>query len=457
MRVWFRAMMVAVAGLAAAPMGGAETLTDALIAAYRNSALLDQNRAVLRAADEDVAQAIARLRPVVAFTAQSVWRRAETDLGFGATVVESLATSLTLSAEMTLLDFGRNKLGIAISRESVLATRAALIQVEQQVLLAAVSAYVDVRLTQEIVALRQSNFRLITQELRAAEARFDVGETTRTDVAIAQARLAGSRAALAAAEGQLMIAREAYKAATGDYPGRLAALPKLPALPAGLEAAQGVARSTHPLVRQAQHMVAIAELQVDLAEAAMKPTLGAGLSIAVDQDGYDTETFGLTLNQTLYAGGRLSSLLREAIAGKDGARAGLQQTAINVIESVGIAWANLAVSASSIEASDQQIRAAQTAFDGVREEADAGARTTLDVLDAEQELLDARNARLQAEAQRYVGVYQVLATMGLLTVDHLQLGIATYDPDAYYKTVEKAPAHSAQSKKLDRILGKIAN
>ena len=257
MRVWLRAMMVA-AGLVAAPMAGAETLTDALIAAYRNSALLDQNRAVLRAADEDVAQAIAGLRPVVAFTAQSGWRRAETDLGFGKTVVEGLNTSLTLSAEMTLLDFGRSKLGINLARESVLATRAALVQVEQQVLLAAVAAYVDVRLAQEVVALRQSNFRLITQELRAAEARFDVGETTRTDVAIAQARLAGSQAALSAAEGQLLIAREAYKAATGDYPGRLEALPKLPALPAGLEAAQGVARSTHPIIHQAQHLVTIA-------------------------------------------------------------------------------------------------------------------------------------------------------------------------------------------------------
>ncbi|CAN1536071.1 TolC Outer membrane protein [Paracoccaceae bacterium] len=457
MRVWVRAMMVAAAGLVAAPMAGAETLTDALIAAYRNSALLDQNRAVLRAADEGVAQAIAGLRPVVAFTAQSGYSRVETNTGLGVTVIEGLKTSLTLSAEMTLLDFGRSKLGIELARESVLATRAALVQVEQQVLLAAVSAYVDVRLAQEVVALRQSNFRLITQELRAAEARFEVGETTRTDVAIAQARLAGSQAALSAAEGQLLIAREAYKSATGDYPGRLAALPKLPALPAGLEAAQGVARSTHPVIHQAQHLVTISELQVDLAEAAMKPTVGAGLSISVDQDGYDTETFGLTLNQTLYAGGRLSSVLRQAIAGKDGARASLQQTAIGVMESVGIAWANLAVSAASIEASDQQIRAAQTAFDGVREEADAGARTTLDVLDAEQELLDARNSRLQAEAQRYVGVYQVLATMGLLTVDHLQLGIVTYDPDAYYKAVEKAPAHSAEGEKLNRILDKIAN
>lgn len=444
-----RAMVVAVSAALVAVPATAETLTDALIAAYRNSNLLDQNRAVLRAADEDVAQAVASLRPVVTFTGRAGWNRPA--------VGDELGASLTLSADLTLLDFGRNQLGLEIAKESVLATRQALIEVEQQVLLAAVSAYVDVRLAQEVVALRQSNLRLITQELRAAEARFEVGETTRTDVAIAEARLAASRSALAAAEGSLMVAREAYKAATGAYPGQLAALPKLPALPATMEEAQAVARGTHPLIRQAQHLVTLAEHQVALAEASTKPTLGLGASIGIDDNGNDSQSIGLTLNQTIYAGGRLASLLRQAIAGKDRSRASLQQTVVGVLQNVGVAWANLAVSAASIEASDRQIRAAQTAFDGVREEADAGARTTLDVLDAEQELLDARNARLQAEAQRYVGVYQVLATMGLLTVDHLQLGIATYDPAAYYETVKSAPSHSAQGKKLDRILEKIGD
>jgi outer membrane protein len=457
MRALARAVVVAVAGVLAAPMAGAETLTDALIAAYRNSNLLDQNRAVLRAADEDVALAVSSLRPVVSFAGQSAWRRTEIDTLAGPDVSEGLSSSLTLSADLTLLDFGRNRLGIEIARESVLATRQALVDVEQQVLLGAVSAYVDVRLAQEVVALRQSNLRLITQELRAAEARFDVGETTRTDVAIAQARLAASRSALAAAEGDLMIARESYKAATGAYPGRLAALPKLPALPRTLEDAQNVARSTHPLILQAQRLVTIADLQVDLAKAATKPTIGVGASVGIDQDGNKTESFGLNLNQTIYAGGRLSALLRQALAGKDRSRAALQQTAVNILQNVGVAWANLAVSGASVQSSDEQIRAAQTAFDGVREEAAAGARTTLDVLDAEQELLDARNSRLQAEAQRYVGVYQVLSTMGLLTVDHLQLGIATYDPDAYFDAVKKAPSHSVQGKKLDRILEKIGD
>lgn len=457
MRGWLLSAVLVLAGLVTAPATRAETLADALIAAYRNSNLLDQNQAVLRAADEDVAVAVSSLRPVVSYTLQGQWQRADITTLLGPSVSEGLSASLTLSAELTLLDFGRRQIGIAIAKESVLATRQALIDVEQNVLLAAVRAYVDVRLAQEVVALRQSNVRLITQELRAARDRFDVGEITRTDVSIAEARLAASRAALASAEGQLMIAREAYKAATGAYPGRLAALPRAPALPRTMEEAQGVARATHPQIRQAQHQVTIAELQVDLANANRKPVVGGGLTLRTDDDDQQSTTLGLSMNQTIYAGGRLSALQRQALAGKDAARAGLQQVAVGILQNVGVAWANLAVASASIEASDLQIRAAQAAFDGVREEAAAGTRTTLDVLDAEQELLDARNARLEAEAQRYVAVYQVLSTMGLLTVDHLQLGIPTYDPEAYYGAVEKAPSHSVQGKKLDRILEKIGN
>jgi outer membrane protein len=457
MRKMLRVVALSLAGFVSVPAAQAETLADAMIAAYRNSNLLDQNEAVLRAADEDVAVAVSALRPVISYTLQTGWQKADVQSFVGTSTVEGLNASLELSAELVLLDFGRRTLGIEIAKASVLATRQALVNVEQQVLLATVQAYTDVRLAQEIVALRNSNFRLITQELRAARDRFEVGEVTRTDVAIAEARLASSRSALAAAEGQLMVAREAYKAATGDYPGKLAALPRSPKIGRTLEEAQAVAVKTHPLIRQAQQQVMVADLQVKLAKAAMKPTLGAGVSVSVDDQGLDRQTFGLTLNQTLYAGGRLSALYRQSLAGREQASANLQQTAVGVTQNLGTAWANLAVSVASIEASDEQIRASQTAFDGVREEAALGARTTLDVLNAEQELLDARASRLEAEAGRYVGVYQVLSAMGLLTVDHLQLGIATYDPEAYYGAVKSAPATSAQGKKLDRILEKIGN
>jgi outer membrane protein len=450
-------MALTAAGVLAAPIASAETLTDALIAAYRNSNLLDQNRAVLRAADEDFATAVSSLRPVIAYTAEAGWVRSDAISPLGRTVVEGTSAALTLSAEMVLFDFGRNRLGIEIARSSVLATRQALVQVEQQVLLAAVRAYVEVKVAGELVVNQQSNLRLITEELRAAEARFEVGESTRTDVAIAEARLAGSNASLASAEGSLLVARENYKAATGAYPGNLAPLPALPALPRSLEEAQSVARGTNPLIRQAQQLVTLSEYQLALAEAQRLPSIGGGVAFRTNDEGLDSQSIGLTMNQTLYAGGRLSSLQRQAIAGKDRANATLMQTAVEVMEAVGVAWANLQVQAASIAATEEQVRAAETAFEGVRQEAEVGSRTTLDVLDQEQELLDARNDRLRAQALRYVGVYQLLATMGLMTVDHLQLGIPTYDPEAYFNAVQNAPSHSVQGKKLDRILEKIGN
>jgi outer membrane protein len=176
-----------------------------------------------------------------------------------------------------------------------------------------------------------------------------------------------------------------------------------------------------------------------------------------DFDGLGNVQLGLSLNQTLYAGGELSATYRKALAGKDIAEAALHQTAVVIGENVGRAWTSLQVAQASIEAGSRQVTAAQAAFDGVREEATLGARTTLDVLDAEQELLDARATKLQSEAARYVGTYALLSAMGLLTADHLQLGIPTYDPEAYYDAVKKAPATSARGKKLDKILEKIGN
>jgi outer membrane protein len=162
------------------------------------------------------------------------------------------------------------------------------------------------------------------------------------------------------------------------------------------------------------------------------------------------------LRQTIYSGGALSSALRQSIANREARFAGLQQRGVEVAENVGTVWSNLDVADASITATEQQIAAAQIAFDGVREEASLGARTTLDVLDAEQDLLDARASRLTAEAQRYVGIYQLLSSMGLLTVDHLELGIPTYDPAAYYNAVRRAPT-SIQGQRLDRIMKSVGN
>jgi len=184
----------------------ADTLRQALIKAYNNSGLLEQNRAVLRAADEDVAQAAATLRPVFNWSAGVTHNFSNTD---------STSQSLALSAEMTIYDGGSNKFAIEATKETVLATRQSLISVEQNVLLDAVQAYMDVRRETETVALRQNNLRVIQEELRAAQDRFDVGEVTKTDVALAEARLASSLAQLEAAKGATQQAKARYKQAVG--------------------------------------------------------------------------------------------------------------------------------------------------------------------------------------------------------------------------------------------------
>ena len=458
--MWKQGMMAAALALLLgnALPAGAESLTDALISAYKTSDLLEQNRAVLRAADEDVAIEVSSLKPVLSFLSQATFFSRNNTLVqrsvFGPRVQEtsSLSGAMQISAELTLYDYGRTRFAIAAAKETVLATREALVNVEQRVLLQAVSAYMNLRSRVEFVVLRQRNVGVIERELRAAQDRFEVGEVTRTDVALAEARLAAARSNLAAAQGDLAVAREDYNAAIGHYPGNLAAPPPSPATAASVDAAKAIAQQTHPLIRQGQRSVTVADLNVARAQAGRGPTLTAGLSLGLDQDRAVSQQAQLSYRQTLYAGGQLVAVLRKARANAEAQRASLHNVVVGVQQDVGTAWAQLAVARAQIQASDLQIAAARIAFDGVKEEATLGARTTLDVLDAEQALLDAEVNRIVAENTRYVAVYSLLSAMGLMTVDHLKLGIPTYDPAVHYNAVKSAPAFSTQGEKLDRVL-----
>lgn len=454
-RVSRLALLSVLAVLAAPVTAAAQTLADTLVAAYETSNLLDQNRAVLRAADEDVALAVSALRPVVSFIASATATNARVATMAGDVRNRDLAGTLSLQAEITLYDFGRNRLAIDAAQATVLATREALVGLEQRVLLSAVQAFMQVRAASSAVGLRESNVRVITQELRAARDRFEVGEITRTDVAIAEARLASARAQLAAAQGDLAIAREAFKAVTGAYPGQLAAPPRPPALPGSLDAAQAVARDRHPAIRQLQHEVTAADLNVARAAAARLGSVTGSAGVTVDDDRRDRSSVALRYSRPLYTGGQQPALARQAAARRDAVRAGLHQSTVEVLQEVGRAWAQLGVAVASLEASERRIEAAQTAFEGVQQEAALGARTTLDVLNAEQELLDARAARLDADTGRYIAVYALLASMGLLTVEHLGLGIPTYDPEAYFNAVRNAPSRSPQGEQLDRVLRRL--
>ena len=452
---WLRGATLSLGlGLASAA-AQAESLTDALIAAYRHSHILDQQRALLRAADEDVAVSMAALRPVIQFVTNLQASKPGNRLG-GASPWELFAT-MEISASVTLYDNGRSMLATEAAKETVLATREALVNAEQQVLLSAVQAYFDVVSSAETVRLRASNVRLITEQLRAARDRFEVGEVTRTDVAQAESRLALARSQEAAAQGALDVARESYRAAVGRYPKHgLVSNPRAPQIAKSLEAAESIAVRTHPLIRQAQREVTVAELNIARAEAAMKFTVTGNASIGVTEGFQESSSVGIRLTQPIFQGGQLNSLLRQARARRDATRAGLLNTTHQVQQQVGIAWSTLAVARAQIVATDRQIQAATVAFRGVQEELRLGSRTTLDVLDAEQDLLDARVNRVTAVTNQNVAVYQLLSAMGLLTVEQLGLDIQTYDPAAYYNAVKRGPVkHSKQGKQLDSVLKRL--
>ena len=448
-------------GMAAVAPARADTLADALVSAYNTSGLLEQNRALLRAADENVAQAMSGLRPIISWTGD-ITRSFATSASastFGvARDTAGTSTSLGISAQLVVYDFGQSSIPIEIAKESVLSTRYSLIGVEQSVLLRAVNAYMEVIRAQEFLQLRQNNVRLIQQELRAAQDRFEVGEVTRTDVSLAEARLAAARSGLAVAQGDLTQAQQEFIAAVGRAPGTLNYPGAAPRLPGSVNAAVSLALRNHPDMLAAQKDVTVAELNVAAADAALKPTVSVTARYGVTEN-FNSSAFnrggsvGLGVSGPIYAGGRLSSLQRQAMQRRDAARANLHVVSASVRQNVGNAYASVQVARAGRGAGDEQVRAARVAFQGVREETTLGARTTLDVLNAEQELLDAQANAISAQVDEFVAAYSVLAAMGQLTAQDLRLAVQIYDPAAYYNMVKTGPAGlSSQGQKLDRVL-----
>lgn len=432
-----------------APAVSAETLAETLTYAYDHSGLIEQNRALLRAADEDVAQAVAATLPVIN------WSLSATSSTPRAPSADLIEANARISGELVIYDSGVGQLAIAAQKELVLGTREGLRNVEQQVLFRAVESYMNVRRDTEFVDLRRNNVRLITQEFRAAQDRFEVGEVTRSDVALAEARLAAARSLLAAAEGSLARSAEEFRAAVGRAPSSLRPVSPAPASRT-LAEAKAYAVRNHPLMLESQRGVAAAELNIKRAEAAMNPTVSLTGQIGINDEFDLGRQVGVTVGGPIYQGGRLSSLVRQFMARRDAARAGLHITRHGLEQQVANSFSFVEVARASRQASEQQIRAARVAFSGVREEATLGARTTLDVLNAEQELLNAQANQISAQADEVIASYALLAAMGLLTADHLQLPVQQYDPAAYYNLVKDAPTSTSdQGAALDRVLRAI--
>ncbi|NOC81854.1 TolC family outer membrane protein [Ruegeria atlantica] len=450
------------AGLAISVMPGrpvwADNITDAFIGAYNTSGLLEQNRALLRAADEDVAIALSALRPIINWTVQvsQDYTRSRTNNVVTTTEPSRFFTGLGLT--QLLYDGGASVLGKQSAQETVLSTRQTLIDIEQQVLIRAANAYLGVLLQEETVAIRQNNVDVSAEELRASNDRFEVGEVTRTDVALSEAQLASSQADLAVARGELSIAQAEYVNAVGKAPGRTAGQPSLPNLPRSEAEAISLAQRNHPAILSAQHQVRAFDLIVQQQRANLGPNVSlnadAGVRESYDNNDYVNDaTVSLDFTQPIYAGGRLAANVRRAMANRDASRANLLNVQKNITQGVTDRYAAFQAASASLRASTERVRASQVAFDGIREEATLGARTTLDVLNAQQDLLDAQLAEVASRTERSRAAYQLLQAQGLLTAERLGLAVQIYDPTLYYNLVKKAPARvSKQSKDLDRVL-----
>jgi outer membrane protein len=428
-----------------------DTLTSAMVNAYNTSGLLEQNRAVLRAADEDVASAASQLAPVISWASTVSHNDRNVSNSF------DTSASISLLADFTLYDSGKRSLGVEAAKFSVFATRSSLVNIEQNVLFEAVKAYLGVIRETENVFLREGNLSVISEELRAANDRFDVGEITKTDVALAEARLAASKSALAFAKGSYEQAIAGYISAIGRKPNSLEYPSFIPEVPNSLENAISIALNEHPLIDELKNLVKVTEINSKIADLSTSFTVSLGSSVSFDEDGETSGDLSVRASGPIFSGGKLYSSSRKQIALNEQVLARLYTSKISIEQNVTNAFSLLQVARAAKLAAQEQIRATEVALKGVKEEAILGARTTLDVLNAEQELLDARVQLISAKVDEHRSLYRLLLQIGRLNSDYLDLPVRKYDVKKYYDLVKNSPASITKSgRNLETVLKSLA-
>ena len=429
-------LFFSVAATALSPSAMAQTLQDTLVSAYQTNPTLAAQRARLRQTEEGFFQARSVQMPNLSASADV----SENERWGGATATGadgSIGYGVTLN--QALYRGGRTEGGINAALARVEAGRAQLRSVEQGVLIDAVAAHAEVARDQQIVAIRSNNVDVLAEQLRAARDRFEVGEITRTDVAQAEARLSGARAQLSAAQAQLAAARARYARVTGVEATEPEAPDAAPNLPEGLADAMEIALSVNPDLQASEYSVQAAELGVDVARGALRPevslTASANEGRQSDFTGQvqGSASVSARVSVPIFTGGLNRSRVREALAGADEARLTSVNVRRQVIEGVTNAWNNYLAALAVIESSREAVRANEIAFEGVEQEAFVGLRTTLDVLNAEQELLNSRLELVRAERDLTVASYGLLQAMGLLGAQSLALPVETDDAEARFE------------------------
>ncbi len=430
MRFLIKAALAAGLMASAAPAGWSQSLEETLSAAYRTNPQLQAERARLRQSAEGVTQARSAVLPNV--SASGTLSESETWGGTGFTGAGggNGSSSVGATVSQSIYRGGRTSGAINAAQARFEAGRERLRAVEQNVLLDAVSAHANVTRDQQIVSIRSNNVEVLGEQLRAARDRFEVGEITRTDVAQAEARLSGARAQLSGAQAALAASRAAYARVTGVDPVEPELIGPGAGLPDALDAAQNLALDNNPDLRAVEFSEAAAREGIRVARGAMLPEVSVSASVNENRDSaFSGQARGSAqvqarVSMPIFTGGLNQSRVRGAQATADEVRLTGLTTRRQVIEAVSNAWNNYLAAQAVIESSREAVRANEIAFEGVEQEAFVGLRTTLDVLNAEQELLNSRLELVRAERDLAVASYGLLQTLGLLSARDLQLPVA---------------------------------
>src|SRR3954469_16462696 len=429
----------------------ADTIEAALVRAYQTNPQLNAQRSQVRSTDENVPQALSGYRPKVAVTASAGVQYTDTlsTAGGSATNLSRVVThgvnaprTAGLTVTQTLFNGQQTANRTRAAESQVSASREALRVLEQTVLLSAATVYMDYLRDSAIVEVQKSNVRVLEQTLKQTKDRFNVGEVTRTDVAQSEAQLAAGKTQLLTAESTLTTTRANFRRIIGDEP--LALAPGSPVdrfLPPSLTGAVELGLTQNPNVTAAMFGIDVSYLQVKVNEGALFPTVS--LQTSVQQSYEQTLTifrsFGAStvaqLSVPIYQGGAEYSLIRQSKETLAQQRLNLEQVRDQTRANVVTAWGQLVAGKAQVQSAQSQVAASEIALNGVREEAKAGQRTTLDVLNAQQALVNARVALVTAQHDRVVASYGVLSAVGRLSPIVLNLATETYDPSVHYHQV----------------------
>lgn len=398
----------------------AETLPEAVAAAFATNPQLDIERFRTEIARQNLQAARGAGRPTVNLSATGGYEYIETTNPFAFNLGDRPIATAQLQAVQPIYTGGKISAGIRQAEAAIDSADLSFEASRQDLILQVVTSYMDVVRDRETVAIRQNNVEVTGEQVRAAQDRFDVGVVTRTDVAQSQARLEGARAALAGAEAVLQGSEANYQLLTGMRPGDLAPPPPVPPLPATLEGAIATATSNNPSIAAARQDLRAASAGVDIARADGRPQVSLVGSAGVqetfgDNNQRDTSVSAMAQARVpLLTGGVVKAQTEGAKLRREQARRLVDSLEMQVRAQVTQAWYSYEAALRSIEASRRQVEAAEIAYEGAQEELAVGVRSTLDALDQEQQLFEARLALVGAERDAYVAAHNLLRATGAL-------------------------------------------